>query len=192
MASILTPAGAPMPERLRTIYQEIAALIRTADPEAMAVEELVLQSQCHDCALGGPGARGGSVWPPPRRVSPIYRVQAERGQAGPGRLRRSGQAANPGDATHHAGIGGDSPARRCCRCSRRRGVSPSQYAAAQADDRRAVDGLDALGQAAREGTTALSTSNTANAMPGDVASWSPRTRKTCVLCSSSPWVGPMR
>lgn len=38
--TILTPAGEPMPERLRTIYQEVTALIRTADPETMAVEQL--------------------------------------------------------------------------------------------------------------------------------------------------------
>ena len=37
---ILTPAGGPMPERLRSIYQDVTALIRAAAPESVAVEEL--------------------------------------------------------------------------------------------------------------------------------------------------------
>ena len=38
--AILTPAGGPMSERLLAIHQEITALIRTAGPGSVAVEEL--------------------------------------------------------------------------------------------------------------------------------------------------------
>jgi crossover junction endodeoxyribonuclease RuvC len=37
---VLTPAGAPMPARLQTIYRGISALIAEAAPDAVAVEEL--------------------------------------------------------------------------------------------------------------------------------------------------------
>jgi crossover junction endodeoxyribonuclease RuvC len=37
---ILTPAGTPMPERLRSIYHEVTALIRELAPASLAIEEL--------------------------------------------------------------------------------------------------------------------------------------------------------
>jgi crossover junction endodeoxyribonuclease RuvC len=37
---IQTPAGQPMPERLLAIHQQVGALIATARPDALAVEEL--------------------------------------------------------------------------------------------------------------------------------------------------------
>jgi crossover junction endodeoxyribonuclease RuvC len=38
--AILTPAGQPMPERLRSIYEDVTALIRAAGPDSVAVEQL--------------------------------------------------------------------------------------------------------------------------------------------------------
>lgn len=38
--AILTPAGAPLPERLLTIYDQLSALISAFQPDAVAVEEL--------------------------------------------------------------------------------------------------------------------------------------------------------
>jgi crossover junction endodeoxyribonuclease RuvC len=35
-----TPAGAPMPERLQTIFEEVSRLIQEAAPAALAIEEL--------------------------------------------------------------------------------------------------------------------------------------------------------
>jgi crossover junction endodeoxyribonuclease RuvC len=41
--AILTPAGAPMPERLRTIYRALQDLIALHGPDAAAVEKLFFQ-----------------------------------------------------------------------------------------------------------------------------------------------------
>ncbi|MBL8058075.1 MAG: crossover junction endodeoxyribonuclease RuvC [Anaerolineales bacterium] len=40
---VLTPAGAPMPERLRTIFHELSQLILLHRPDAAAVEKLFFQ-----------------------------------------------------------------------------------------------------------------------------------------------------
>jgi len=41
--AILTPAGAPMPDRLRTIYHELKDLLALHQPQAGAVEKLFFQ-----------------------------------------------------------------------------------------------------------------------------------------------------
>ncbi len=54
---IRTPAGEPMPKRLRSIYEEVVALIEEYEPEALAVEE-VFFNQNVTTAMSVSQARG--------------------------------------------------------------------------------------------------------------------------------------
>ncbi|MBM2851314.1 MAG: ruvC [Anaerolineales bacterium] len=59
--TIQTPAGAPMPDRLRTIYQELKELIALHGPDTAAVEKLFFQRQARGVALLALAEAGVSV-----------------------------------------------------------------------------------------------------------------------------------
>jgi crossover junction endodeoxyribonuclease RuvC len=68
---ITTPAGQPLPERLQTIYQGLAAVIRKHNPEAAAVEELFFSRNART-ALSVGHARGVALLALADAGLPIY------------------------------------------------------------------------------------------------------------------------
>lgn len=68
---ITTPAGQPLPERLQTIYQGLAAVIRKHNPKAAAVEELFFSRNART-ALSVGHARGVTLLALADAGLPIY------------------------------------------------------------------------------------------------------------------------
>lgn len=58
--AVLTPAGAPMPERLRTLFHELTQLIALHRPDAAAVEKLFFQRNVSTAMTVGQ-ARGVAI-----------------------------------------------------------------------------------------------------------------------------------
>lgn len=68
---ITTPAGQPLPERLQTIYQGLAAVIRKHNPKTAAVEELFFSRNART-ALSVGHARGVALLALADAGLPIY------------------------------------------------------------------------------------------------------------------------
>ena len=97
-----TPAGEPMPERLRTLYHAVTALIREGDADTLAIEELFF-SRNVTTALSVGQARGVVLLAAAEAGLEIFEYKpAEVKQALVG-YGSAPQGADPGDAAHDAG-----------------------------------------------------------------------------------------
>ncbi|OQA46731.1 MAG: Crossover junction endodeoxyribonuclease RuvC [Chloroflexi bacterium ADurb.Bin325] len=68
---IQTPAHTPVPERLRQLYDEVCALLRTAGPAAVAVEELFFNRNVTTALTVGQ-ARGVALLAAAQAGLPVY------------------------------------------------------------------------------------------------------------------------
>ena len=93
--AITTPAGEPLPARLRQIADDMDLLLAQFQPQAMAVEELFFNNNI-TTGIGVAQARGVLLLAAERRGVPIFEYTPQPGQAGGGGLRKGGEAAGHG------------------------------------------------------------------------------------------------
>ena len=93
--TITTPAGPALSKRLVMLYDDMMKLLNTVKPDAVAVEELFWG---HNVTTGIGVSHGQGRHSAGDRAirRAAFRVYAQSGQAGRGRLRRRGQAAGHG------------------------------------------------------------------------------------------------